>query len=102
MSRCRCSPWSGSTRRAGGRAGGPASLEAPLRWAGDINTAVVFPLIGRSGCLGLLIAVYAGGKAPPEFGKRDREVWDGIYYQVSPALDEARLYKASIDRTMEP
>ena len=86
---------------ADGRTGGPVSGEAPLRWAGEVSTAVVFPLIGRSGCLGLLMAVYAGGKAPPEFGKRDREVWDGISYQVSTALDEARLYKDSIDRTME-
>jgi len=85
----------------GGGASSPINGEPPLRWAGDISTAVVFPLIGRSGCLGLLIAVYAGGKAPPEFGKRDREVWDGISYQVSTALDEARLYKDSIDRTME-
>jgi len=82
-------------------AGRSASEELPLMWAGDVKCVVVFPLIGRSGCLGLLMAVYAGAMAPPEFGGRDREVWDGISYQVSTALDEARLYKDSIDRTME-
>ncbi|MFQ5735465.1 MAG: HD-GYP domain-containing protein [Thermodesulfobacteriota bacterium] len=74
---------------------------APLHWIEGLNTIVVFPLIGREGCLGLLLSVYAGEKGLPEFASRDREVWDGISYQVSIALDEARLYKDSIDRTME-
>ncbi|MDP2689370.1 MAG: GAF domain-containing protein, partial [Deltaproteobacteria bacterium] len=85
--------------RRGGKPGIPEA--APLHWVEGINTAVVFPLLGREGYLGLLLGIYAGEKNLPEFGERDREVWDGISFQVSTALDEARLYKESIDRTME-
>ncbi len=85
--------------KGGGKPGIPEA--APLHWVEDINTAVVFPLLGREGYLGLLLGVYAGSKGLPAFGERDREVWDGISFQVSTALDEARLYKESIDRTME-
>lgn len=86
---------------ATGGEGADIGETTPLSWVEDMSEAVVFPLVGRSGSLGLLIAVYAGADAPPGFDKRDREVWDGISYQVSTALDEARLYKDSIDRTME-
>lgn len=78
-----------------------AKENAPLYWLDSIGRAVVFPLLGRQGCLGLLVCVYAGGRELPEFGRRDHEVWDGISFQVSTALDEARLYKESIDRTMD-
>lgn len=69
----------------------------------DIHSIAVIPLIGREDYLGMLICISSGHsfKFVDGFSERDIEVMDGISHQVSIALDEARLYKESIDKTME-
>ncbi|MBI1910539.1 MAG: GAF domain-containing protein [Deltaproteobacteria bacterium] len=69
----------------------------------DIHSIAVIPLIGREDYLGVLICIASGHsfKFVNGFSERDIEVMDGISHQVSIALDEARLYKESIDKTME-
>lgn len=69
-----------------------------LQWIKDINTMVVIPLIGRKDYLGLIIIIC---KKNREFSERDKRIFEGISHQVSIALEEARLYRDSIDRTME-
>lgn len=69
-----------------------------LQWIKDINTRVVIPLIGRKDYLGLIIAIY---KKTREFTERDKKILEGISHQASIALEEARLYRDSLDRAME-
>lgn len=83
--------------------------ELPLQWIGDINTIAVIPLIGKKGPLGLIVGVYTKPtltlhplpEGEGQFTDRDINVMHGIMHQVSVALEEARLYTDSIDRTME-
>lgn len=72
----------------------------PFRWAERAGTAVLIPLIGREDYLGLLACIYAGEDLDV-FTERDVELMRSVSNQVSIALDEARLYKESIDRTMD-
>ncbi len=64
----------------------------------DIQTLLVIPLIGKKGLSGIIIAIYKNRK---EFAERDLKIFDGISYQISTALEQARLYKDSIDKAME-
>lgn len=72
-------------------------------WAVSFSSIVVIPLFGKEGALGVLLCVYNGEGSPfsAGFGERDMEVLTGISSQVSTALEVARLYKDSIDKTME-
>lgn len=76
-----------------------------FQWMPGLKLAVAMPLIGKEDHLGLLVCLYSGasgaGRFSGGFSQRDREVMDGISFQVSTALDEARLYKDSIDKAME-
>lgn len=77
------------------------SLTGPaLKWVGNINTMVVIPLSGRVGYLGLIACVYPRASYL-EFRDREKQIIKGIAQQVSVALEEARFYKKSMDRTME-
>jgi len=67
-------------------------------WFPDFNTAVLIPLIGKEGCLGFVVAIF---KHPMEFTEKDMRIISGISNQVSIALEQARLYKESVDKTME-
>lgn len=80
---------------------GAAAL--PFEWAVGAEVSVIIPLMGREDPLGVLACLYAretvrfsGGLA-----ERDRQVIRGISSQVSIALEEARLFKDSIDKTMD-
>lgn len=64
----------------------------------DVGTMVAIPLMGRKDHLGLILGIY---QKSLEVTERDKRVMEGIAHQVSIALDEARLYKESIDRAME-
>jgi putative nucleotidyltransferase with HDIG domain/PAS domain S-box-containing protein len=95
-------------------------------WLPDIHTIAVIPLISKKEPLGLIVGVYLkttphlhplpmrgeeikGGHPLPEgegrgegkFSDRDMKVMRGIMHQVSTALEQARLYKESMDKTME-
>lgn len=83
------------------------SLERPcsilFEWVTGINTMVLIPLVGKENNLGLIVCLYLDKDKGFASGitERDREVLDGISYLVSTALEEARLYKDSIDHTIE-
>lgn len=70
---------------------------------GDVNSAIVIPLAGKKSRLGLIIGLYRSKGSTPfqVFTERDKKVMQGISHQVSITLEEARLYKESIDRSME-
>ncbi|MBI5469545.1 MAG: GAF domain-containing protein [Deltaproteobacteria bacterium] len=82
-----------------GHCNGPA---APV-WGDVSGPVVVIPLFGKEGTLGVLLCVYKdGGSAYTDgFGERDTEVLTGVSHQISTALEVARLYKDSIDKTMD-
>ncbi|MBI4745327.1 MAG: HD domain-containing protein [Deltaproteobacteria bacterium] len=67
-------------------------------WLPDISTLAVIPLIGKTDYLGLIIGAY---KKSNEFTDRDKKIMLGISHQVSTALEQARLYTESVDRTLE-
>ena len=67
-------------------------------WFPDFNTVVLIPLIGKEGCLGFVVAIF---KNPRGVTEKDMRIMSGISNQVSIALEQARLYKESVDKTME-
>ncbi|MBI5562847.1 MAG: GAF domain-containing protein [Deltaproteobacteria bacterium] len=58
----------------------------------------VVPLIGRTDRAGLLMPAYRHDMG---FTERDYRGMDGISHQVSTALEEARLYADSVNKTLE-
>jgi putative nucleotidyltransferase with HDIG domain len=74
-------------------------------WIPNINIIVSIPLIGREEIIGFVIGVYrykeVSQYTPKEFTENDRKIMEGISHQVSIALEEARLYRESIERAME-
>ncbi|MBI5587465.1 MAG: GAF domain-containing protein [Deltaproteobacteria bacterium] len=72
-------------------------------WVVSFSSIVVIPLFGKEGTLGVLLCVYNSECSPfsTGFGEREMEVLTGISSQVSTALEVARLYKDSIDKTMD-
>lgn len=69
----------------------------------DLVAVNVIPLSGKQGALGMLISLYVRREASPacEFTGRSRDLMRGISSQVSIALEEARLYRESLNKTME-
>ncbi len=79
---------------------------SPFTWIPDIETLVSIPLRGRDDCLGLLVCIYrqkdALQRIPARgFTERDMRVMQGISHQVSIVLDQAKLYREAVDKTME-
>ncbi|MEK7851204.1 MAG: GAF domain-containing protein, partial [Deltaproteobacteria bacterium] len=65
----------------------------------DISTlSAAIPLIGKTGTLGLIVGIYSH---PVELTERDKKIMMGISQQVSVALEQARLYKESVNKTLE-
>jgi len=79
------------------------TLSTVFSWLPDINTAAVIPLIGKTQYLGLIISIYVGTdlKSAPKFTDRDKKLMQGISHQVSTAIEEARLYKETVNKSME-
>ncbi len=69
---------------------------------GDNAAIALIPITYRETYLGLIIAVYncVGGVAH-EIDKQELRLMSGLASQVSVAIDEARLYKESISKTMD-
>ncbi|MEK7360121.1 MAG: GAF domain-containing protein, partial [Planctomycetota bacterium] len=67
-------------------------------WLPECNTVVLIPLIGKEGCLGFVGAIF---KHTREFTEKDMRIMSGISGQVSTALEQARLYKESVNKAME-
>ena len=70
-----------------------------LEWLPGISAIATMPLKSKKEYLGLIIGVYQ--RVDHVFTERDKKIMDGIKHQVSVALENARLYKESIDKTME-
>ena len=99
----------------------PTPDSQPFLWLPDINTIAVIPLIGKEGPLGLIVGIYKnppvspfykggdkmfpplakGGKGGFEFTERNIKIMRGIMHQVSVALEQARLYTESVNKTLE-
>lgn len=83
------------------------SEEEPLgghyNWIEDADTLAVLPISGREGYLGLIVCVCGrtNPKAKTGIAQRDKELLRGIGQQISVSLEEARLYKKALDKTME-
>ncbi|HBG46494.1 MAG TPA: hypothetical protein DDW94_05830 [Deltaproteobacteria bacterium] len=78
-------------------------VPAPFDWIPGLGTLVLIPLIRKEEWLGVLLCLYSGDRPryAPGLTDRDREVLGGISYQVSTALDEAKLYRESIDKALD-
>jgi len=63
-----------------------------------INTIGIIPLSGRKEFLGFIYGIY---RKKPEITEKDMKVMQGISNQVSTALEQARLFRESIDNAME-
>lgn len=72
--------------------------DPPFEWIKGVSTSVFMPLKGRRTPLGLIIGLY---KEQKEFERRDHIIMRGISNQVSIALEEAKLYMETIEKTME-
>lgn len=85
----------------GGDVRGPAGR--PFEWVDGAGLCVIIPLMGRENPLGVLACIYTQetGRFSEGIAERDRQVIRGISSQVSIALEEARLFKDSMDKTME-
>ncbi|MBI5888586.1 MAG: HD domain-containing protein [Deltaproteobacteria bacterium] len=68
-----------------------------------LESLAVIPLYGRLGPLGLLICAYTGlnPKGAEALERMPEELMNGIGSQVSTALDEARVYRESTNKSME-
>ena len=64
----------------------------------DVKTVAAIPLFGRKEPLGIIIGIYKG---EIEITEREGKIMRGISHQVSTVLEEAILYRESIDRTIE-
>ncbi|MFQ5353537.1 MAG: HD domain-containing phosphohydrolase, partial [Thermodesulfobacteriota bacterium] len=68
----------------------------------DNATIAVIPITYRNAYLGLIIASYKSSNGVArEIDRRDLSLMSGFANQASVAIDEARLYKESINRTMD-
>ncbi len=71
-----------------------------FNFSSDIKAAVIVPLTNTDEYLGLIVGMYATQDAG-RFTDRYRKMMVGISNQVSTALDQARLYRESVEKTME-
>lgn len=82
---------------ASGKAQVNAMLSGALSYTEGADAMAVIPLCGREGCLGLLVCLYKSA-----FNLAEKTaIMNGISHQVSVALEDARLYKASQDRMID-
>lgn len=76
-----------------------------LNWLPEIDTIAVIPLIAKRKNLGLIVGIYTKCTVSncicAEISERDIKIMEGISHQVSMAIEEAHLYKETIDRAME-
>lgn len=73
------------------------SSEKVLAWIGPVDTAVLITLKGKDNILGLMICLFKNHK---EFSERERKVMRGLSHQISLALEQARLYRSSMEKAI--
>ncbi|MBI5237792.1 MAG: HD domain-containing protein [Deltaproteobacteria bacterium] len=76
----------------------PGQGARPFQWFGLFETMLILPLAGKAEAFGILALVYRPRHELTPGGMR---LARGIMHQVSTALEEARLYKESLDRAVE-
>ena len=70
-----------------------------ISWLGGVNTVVTIPLISvREHIIGMIFGIYKG---LVEFTDRDIKVMQGVSHQVAISLEQAQLYRESLERAME-
>ncbi len=74
------------------------STTTPAWTNGEMRTVLAIPLIGKTDVLGLLLAAYRDERT---FAERDRKIVEGLSRQISLALDDARLYRTALERSLE-
>jgi len=67
-----------------------------LRRTFSIQAALAVPLVSKGELLGVLLVAYTEG--PRRFTARRISIIEGIAYQTAIAIDNARLYDASLDQ----
>lgn len=68
----------------------------------DINELIVIPLMNRDEFLGMVAGIYMKKDEPAtRFTERYYKALIGIANQVSTALEQAKLYRESVEKTME-
>ncbi|MFQ5479806.1 MAG: HD domain-containing phosphohydrolase [Thermodesulfobacteriota bacterium] len=73
-----------------------------VRCLGDKTTIALIPITNKGTYLGLIMAAYTGSKDEIHvIGSRELQLMSGFASQASVAIDEARLYKESINKTMD-
>ncbi len=70
----------------------------PFDAFGEVGGILLIPLFDISGPLGLIAALYRQKKT---LADADLRIAKGVMHQVSAAVEEARLFKESVDRAME-
>ncbi|GMR04752.1 MAG: hypothetical protein BMS9Abin23_0658 [Thermodesulfobacteriota bacterium] len=80
-----------------------ALLEFFKRLVPDLSTLVLIPLVGKLHNLGLLVLAYreSNPKSKRDILDSEKRLKLGIAHQVSTALEEACLYRESVNQTME-
>ncbi|MBI5194016.1 MAG: GAF domain-containing protein [Nitrospirae bacterium] len=69
-----------------------------LTWIEKNSTLIFIPLISKDSILGLVICVFKNHR---EFSERDRKLLQGLSHQITTALEQARLYRSSMEKTIE-
>jgi len=77
---------------------GEYSTSDALKWIEGLTDALVIPLVGRSGPVGMLLAIYRYKKV---FTERDYTIAGGMSRQIATALEEARLYRDSVNTALD-
>lgn len=68
----------------------------------DLNRIIVISITGRNGYLGILVCIYVGdGQPARQFTERDKNLVIGIAHQVAIGMENAILYRSSINRALE-
>lgn len=68
-----------------------------LTWIEKNNTLVIIPLISKEIILGLVMCVFKNYR---EFTERDKKLLQGLSHQITTALEQARLYRSSTEKTL--
>ena len=67
----------------------------------EVNAMIVIPLMHRDAWLGMIVGTYLKKVQTSRFTERYYKAMTGIANQVSIALEQAKLYRESVEKTME-
>ena len=67
----------------------------------DVNAMIVIPLMNRGEWLGMIVGSYLKKERTSRFTERYYKAIKGLANQVSIALEQAKLYRESVEKTMD-